>query len=320
VKPTRGVSLIEMLVVMAIVSLLAALLLPALGAAREAARRTTCLNNLKQIGLALHLHADARRQLPPGRGVPLPRIFSPQAYLLPYLERESVGALIDFTAAPVSFDTPAALYDGGRNHAAATTVVNTFACPSDPAGGRVPSLPYGGTNYAATTGSGLVGYGSIQAADGLFFSGSATRFADILDGTAHTAAFAERTLGDGQIASVEWLRASPPMLELPGSDPTPDVCAVPASGNWYGERGAKWILGNYGNTLYNHYYPPNADRWDCLNKQQQKALTAARSYHPGGVTCLLADGSVRVVADSLNLAVWRSLATRSSGEVSPPTP
>lgn len=106
------------------------------------------------------------------------------------------------------------------------------------------------------------------------------------------------------------------MLEIPGGDDTtPTVCGSPASGNCYRERGAKWILGNYGNTLYDHYYPPNAPTGDCMNLQQQKALTAARSQHPGGVMVLLCDGSVRFAANAIDQALWRALATRQTGEV-----
>ena len=88
-----------------------------------------------------------------------------------------------------------------------------------------------------------------------------------------------------------------------------------AAGNSYGERGAKWIIGNYGNTLYNHYYAPNSSEWDCMNITQQMGLTAARSLHPGGVTTLFCDGSVQFIDDDDDLEVWRGLATRAQGEV-----
>src|SRR5690606_4180837 len=102
-------------------------------------------------------------------------------------------------------------------------------------------------------------FGSLTDADGVFFLGSEIQFRDLTDGSSHTAAFAERTLGTGQapeaIGPTEHHRF---VLELPGAaDTTPDACDTPASGIWFGERGGKWILGNYGNTLYNHYYPPN---------------------------------------------------------------
>jgi hypothetical protein len=93
------------------------------------------------------------------------------------------------------------------------------------------------------------------------------------------------------------------------------VCSSPSSGNTYRERGAKWILGNYGNTLYNHYYTPNAATWDCMNLQQQKSLSAARSAHPGGVMLLVCDSSVRFATDSIDQSIWRAVATRRADEV-----
>ena len=74
--------------------------------------------------------------------------------------------------------------------------------------------------------------------------------------------------------------------------------------------------GHFGNTLYNHYYPPNPTNvWDCGNGSHNKALTAARSYHVGGVHVLFADGSVRFVRDSVSAVTWRALGTRAGGEV-----
>lgn len=99
-----------------------------------------------------------------------------------------------------------------------------------------------------------------------------------------------------------------------GTDPTPAGCDA-AAGTWNAERGGKWILGNYGNTLYNHYHGPNpAGGWDCMNVQQQKALTTARSAHPGGVTVLFCDGGARFVRDAVPVEAWRALATRAGGE------
>jgi prepilin-type processing-associated H-X9-DG protein len=157
----------------------------------------------------------------------------------------------------------------------------------------------------------MVDFGSLVQADGVFFTGSTIGFRDISDGTSQTAAFSERTLGSGQIAgaSVERL-----ILQRPaGFDPTPKDCAA-QEGNWFAERGGKWIIGNYGNTLYNHYYQPNSTSWDCMNIQQQKALMTARSRHPGGVVVLYCDGAVRIVRSNILLQVWRAMATRAGGE------
>ena len=306
-------TLIELLVVLAILAVLIGLLLPAVQKVREAAARVKCANNLKQLGLAVHNYHGATGCFPPGRGTPMPAIFSVHSYLLPYLEQDNLWYRIDFSAPPATFSLGnGVVYDGSVNFPAATTPVGFFLCPSD-AANRVPGSPYGASSYAANAGSGVVAAGSLAAADGVFYQGSTVRFTDLFDGSSNTAAFSERLLGDG--------RDEPPvdshrqMRIIPGgAAPVPAACTVSAAGTWYGERGAKWIIGNYGNTLYNHFFRPNAPDWDCLNTQQQAAATAARSQHPGGVNVLACDGGVRFVTDAVQLDVWRGLATRAGGE------
>jgi prepilin-type N-terminal cleavage/methylation domain-containing protein/prepilin-type processing-associated H-X9-DG protein len=317
-RPRRAFTLIELLVVIAIIAVLIALLLPAVQAAREAARRTQCRNNLKQIGLALHNYHDVHGALPQGRGGAIPGVFSAHAYLLAFLEQGNLRNLVDFSAAPTTFSIgDGTVFDGAPNHDAATTVLASLLCPSDGSDGRVPGSEFAATSYAANAGSGTAAFGSLTGADGVFFRGSAVGFRHMTDGSSQTAAFSERLLGTGAaVAPGGTVPADRYMLELPGGgDTTPAICGNASSGMWYAERGAKWILGNYGNTLYNHYYTPNAVPWDCMNMQQQKALGAARSHHPGGVTLLWCDGSVRFAADGVNLAVWRAASTRSGGEV-----
>jgi prepilin-type N-terminal cleavage/methylation domain-containing protein/prepilin-type processing-associated H-X9-DG protein len=305
----RAFTLIELLVVIAIIAVLLALLVPAVQKVREAAARTQCANNLRQIGLALHHHHATYQRFPPGRGTPTPSIFSAHAYLLPYLEQEPLYRQINFTLAPADFTIPTMTYSGAANLPAASTLLPTFLCPSDPTVGRVPSLAYAGTNYAANAGTGLLAYGSLTQADGVFFLGSKIRIADILDGASNTAAFSERPLANGSASD-----PSLAILELPGgADATDAACNDPASGTWNLERGGKWIVGNYGNTLYNHSMPPNATAWDCMNQQQQKARMPARSRHASGVNLLLCDGSVVLFAAS-DSTVWRALGSRAGGE------
>jgi prepilin-type N-terminal cleavage/methylation domain-containing protein/prepilin-type processing-associated H-X9-DG protein len=312
-------TLVELLVVIAIIGMIIALLLPAVQAAREAARRASCASNLRQLDVGLQNYASARGRLPPGRGAPLPKIFSTQAYLLPYMEEQSLRNLIDFDAAPAAFTVGPKSYDGAKNFQAAITVVSGLLCPSDPIVGRVPGSEFAGTNYVACTGSGNVQYGSMQQSDGLFYTNSCIRFKDIVDGTSKTVALSERPLGEGTNNGFGTGATVPAnasmMLEIPGAaDTTPSACDVVSSGAWYAERGAKWIIGNYGNTLYNHYYTPNVPQWDCMNQTQQKALTAARSYHSGGVTVAWADGSVKFIINDIDETAWRAAATRAGRE------
>jgi prepilin-type N-terminal cleavage/methylation domain-containing protein/prepilin-type processing-associated H-X9-DG protein len=305
-------TLIELLVVIAIIAILIGLLVPAVQKVRAAAARTQCLNNLKQLGVAMHNHHDARKKLPPGRGTPFPFVFSTHAYLLPYVEQQNLQRLIDFSVPPLTFGAN----DGSKNHPAATTVIPLLLCPSD-GSDRVGGSPYGPTNYAANAGSGLVAAGNLASGDGVFFHGSGVRLTDIRDGTSGTVAFSESLLGSGQTPTGA-VPTDPrrEVLELPGgSDTTPAACASGTSGVWSGQRGAKWINGHYGDTLYNHFHAPNAAAWDCGNGFHNKALTAARSQHEGGVNVLLCDGSVRFVSESVALDVWRAIATRNGGEV-----
>jgi prepilin-type N-terminal cleavage/methylation domain-containing protein len=307
-----GFTLVELLVCIAIIGMLVMLLLPAIQATREASRRSACVNNLKQISTALQNYESAYKHFPPGRGDPLPRVFSTFAYLLPYLEEAALRDQIIFNQPPTTFTVGSTAYDGAANESAARTKLQVLICPSDPAAGIVSASEFGTANYAATGGSGMIDLGNLKIADGVFFTGSTVRFKDIIDGASHTAAFSERLLGVGGPAALA-VTTDPThhMLQLAaGSDPTTANCAS-AAGDTFTERGGKWILGNYGNTIYDHYYTPNASVWDCMNIQQQKGLLASRSAHPGGVEVQKCDASVEFVADDIAANVWHAMATRS---------
>lgn len=312
----RAFTLVEVLVVIAVIGILAALLLPAVQAARGAARRAMCSNNLRQLGVALQDYHATRGAFPPARGVPAPLIFSPHAHLLAYLEEGAVYKMIDFAEPPASYTAPPMFeFDGTPNLPAASARCGVFLCPEDSAAGRVAGSEFGATNYVASTGGGAGG-GPLATADGVFMLGTALGAKDITDGTSYTVAMSERTLGDGNLAPEDQPgRLDRAMREIPGAtNPDAANCAPAAAGIWNHDRGAKWIVGNYGNTLYNHALTPNASEFDCLNATQQKGRMAARSMHYGGVNAVFCDASVRFVADGVSLRVWRAAATRAGRE------
>jgi hypothetical protein len=229
------------------------------------------------------------------------------------LEQNGLQRAIDFSAAPVTFSIAGGpTYDGTANALAAMTSVKIFLCPADPIGGRIPSSPYGATSYAANAGSGAVDFGSLTRADGVFFLGSKIRFGDVLDGSSHTAAFSERTLGPGPSGGE---RGRLILERPPGANPTSAECDA-GLGTWNPDRGGKWILGNYGNTLYNHALPPNSDgTWDCMDIRQQKGRFAARGNHLGGVLVQFCDGAVSFLSARTSEPIWQAFATRAGGEV-----
>jgi len=331
----RGFTLVELLVVIAIIGVLVGLLLPAVQAAREAARRMSCSNNLKQLSLALHNYHSTFDQFP-GIGDSISNGWSVQAQLLPYAEQSGLYDLVDFeaglgrAASTEGFNPP--------NDVAAASVVPFFVCPSDDVpvrkivaysrGSNTYDWEHAGLSYAVNVGSGTgdyVDYGSRT--DGLFWVDSQTGFREILDGTSNTIAFAETLMGIGNDQNTVPYQQSHKFIAKGSGRNVSDMTAfrdtvwstdprvfVDSHSNWSGTRGANWIsgFGSAGGSM-NGWYTPNHPLPDLSSRAYQ--VTGPRSHHTGGAMISLADGSVRFITDSIERELFHSLWTTRGHEV-----
>jgi prepilin-type N-terminal cleavage/methylation domain-containing protein/prepilin-type processing-associated H-X9-DG protein len=316
-RPRRGFTLIELLVVIAIIGVLIGLLLPAVQKVRDAANRTKCSNNLKQVGLALHNYYSTFEFFPPGQtgwtdaATPYPFVPGMSTggrtcwviYLLPFIEQQALyGELYAWMVANknVIYENEAS-YGTSPYPNAINTIIPTLVCPADSASPKdgTASSPYheGFHGNYSLCGAGMTDLtgaaGNGTALDGIFYAGSRTRVADITDGTSNTLAGAETILVNG------------------ANDD---------------RRGRYWNSYAMAETLISTVASPNTSTGDhsytCTAIPMAPCTTAgsyvkyARSYHPGGVNGVMADGSVRFFANSINLTgVWQPLGTRAGGEV-----
>jgi prepilin-type N-terminal cleavage/methylation domain-containing protein len=324
---SSGFTLVELLVVIAIIGILVALLLPAIQAAREAARRSSCQNNMRQIGLAMHNFESATGAFPTAlvyykAGDPRNSKWSAQARILPYLEEENFESQINY-----ALDYATTMVGNGLIGAYR---VATYLCPSEErdemrfeADGTPSHYPI---NYGFNRGvwrvfdptATLPEEGAVQANQG-------TPFRKFIDGTSKTLLVAEVK---------GW---TPYFRDAPYSDPTPpaatgDVCGL--GGSFKSESGhTEWVDGRVHQTGFTAVFTPNA-RVECAQAGQSYdvdwtseregvtdtgltySAVTARSYHSGGVVnVVMSDASSHAVADNIDLAVWRAMATRAGQEV-----
>jgi prepilin-type N-terminal cleavage/methylation domain-containing protein/prepilin-type processing-associated H-X9-DG protein len=323
-----GFTLVELLVVIAIIGVLVALLLPAVQAARESARRSSCSNNLKQIGIAMLNFENAKKKLPSGgegkdRSTGTPQtafdLHSTFTQILPYIEEQSASNLFDFKYAYNDKRAP-------NNQLAAKTKISTFLCPSNWLHEDDP-YDYGTCDFMPTV------YTDIDPVTGvrkkndpvLTMDGALALYskpiAKVSDGTSQTIAIAEDSGRNYETKSPFTMSAYPDLIGAFAADPLPpsgnraiDRWAEPDTGN--GVSGPpNSTVGDLRGVINNNFIgttgPPDCP-WSTNNCGPNDEVF---SFHPGGAMALFVDGSVHFLYESIDPRVMRKLVTSNEGKI-----
>jgi prepilin-type N-terminal cleavage/methylation domain-containing protein/prepilin-type processing-associated H-X9-DG protein len=339
-RTSRGFTLIELLVVISIIAVLIALLLPAVQAAREAARRIQCVNNLKQLGLAIHNYHQANESLPMGTA---PGDVSPFVGILPHIEQAQVFNSINFGVAYIAVQGLDFLSNDLANLTAGQTMINTLVCPSEVNRNRDNfGFNYWATSYAWNAGryhdsfyewDGLFGQPASSTSNNQTIPGlPIVTFSGVVDGLSNTLLAGESgagpinqgapvshysecyglTLVDSSISS-----SNPEGMvnSCKNFDWRNQAAIASNAGFQWRYKGYSYMDGTVGRTWFNTRLTPN--RLCCAygGTTMNGAVKPLSSYHPGGVNAVLADGSVKFFKESISEQVWMSLGTRAKGEV-----
>ncbi len=305
----RGFTLIELLVVIAIIAVLIALLLPAVQQAREAARRSQCKNNLKQIGLALHNYHDTFGSLPPGTvwlggtANAAPRTGGYTVHILPYLDQANIYNKFNFSSGtnPVWYTS---------NQVATGSAIPSILCPSDGMGSGfqvTASQSFSKSNYLGI----FTGFNSGDIFSGtgpndplkkaVFGMNRGAKIRDITDGTSGTMMVAEYLTGASatEARGVLWSDQSPGTQLFVAQTPNTSVADI-----CYDITPTSWCTN-----------APTLNLPATADSNVANETAASRSRHVGGVQVLLSDGAVRFISNNINLGIWRALGTIQGGEI-----